>query len=382
MHVSRLSPIDQLETDLLAMAQTRTPAWLQAQLAKGAYIYGAGNFGRRVAGLLRAQGHTCLGMIDQKAGSGVADIDGVALIHPDELTPALCAGKVLLLGIFNPYNDMGEIVRTMRARGFAEILWGADLPDALGPSIGEFWLSGRQIFVDQLPRIRAAYDIFSDPASRQALEEVIRFRALNDDRPGFVPSPHTQYFPPDLPGFGKPISFLDGGAYDGDTFRTLRAFGVEIESWLAFEPDPQNFAKLAAFAQNCGVRASAIPCGLAARTGQLRFAAGNDTGSRLVGDAEAGVTIQCLAVDEAFANTPIDYMKLDIEGAEAAALEGMRATIAKYRPRLAISAYHRPADIWDIALQLKSLLPDANIHMRQHYPNTYEIVTYAVPPGR
>ncbi len=101
-----------------------------------------------------------------------------------------------------------------------------------------------------------------------------------------------------------------------------------------------------------------------------------------MGEAEAGVTIQCLAIDEAFANVPVDYVKLDIEGAEAAALEGMRATIAKYRPRLAISSYHRPGDIWDIPLLLRSLLPDAEIHMRQHYPNTYEIVTYAIPPGR
>lgn len=382
MLVSSLHQIDQLEAELHRTAAARTPEYLHEQLAAGAYVYGAGSFGRRVAGLLRAQGFPCLGIIDRKAGETATHVDRTALIHPDVLTPAICAGRVLVLGIFNPYHDMGEIVRAMRLRGFAEIMWGADLPDALGPSLDEFWLSGRGFLLDQLSRLRSAYGIFADETSRQTLASAVRFRALDGDQPSPAPNSRTQYLPPDLPGFSRPISFLDGGAYDGDTFRNLRGFGVDIENWLAFEPDPQNFAKLTAFAQNCGARASVIPCGLAARTGQLRFAAGNTTDSRIVGDAEAGITIQCLAIDEAFANIPVDYVKLDIEGAEGAALEGMRATIAKFRPRLAISSYHRPGDIWDIPLQLRSLLPDADIYMRQHYPNTYEIVTYAIPPGR
>jgi FkbM family methyltransferase len=36
----------------------------------------------------------------------------------------------------------------------------------------------------------------------------------------------------------------------------------------------------------------------------------------------------------------VDFIKMDIEGAEVKALEGGRATIAKHRPRMAISAYH------------------------------------------
>lgn len=38
----------------------------------------------------------------------------------------------------------------------------------------------------------------------------------------------------------------------------------------------------------------------------------------------------------------VDFIKMDIEGAEPKALAGARATLAKYHPRLSVSAYHEP----------------------------------------
>lgn len=38
----------------------------------------------------------------------------------------------------------------------------------------------------------------------------------------------------------------------------------------------------------------------------------------------------------------VDYVKMDIEGAEPRALQGGKGTLAKFRPRMAISAYHQP----------------------------------------
>jgi len=40
----------------------------------------------------------------------------------------------------------------------------------------------------------------------------------------------------------------------------------------------------------------------------------------------------------------VDYIKMDIEGAEARALAGSRDTIAAYHPRLSIAAEHIPGD--------------------------------------
>jgi FkbM family methyltransferase len=51
----------------------------------------------------------------------------------------------------------------------------------------------------------------------------------------------------------------------------------------------------------------------------------------------------------------VDYIKMDIEGAEQNALRGAEQTIRKFRPRLALSAYHRPDDPQKIPAIVSSL---------------------------
>jgi len=45
-------------------------------------------------------------------------------------------------------------------------------------------------------------------------------------------------------------------------------------------------------------------------------------------------------------NIRVDIIKMDIEGGEYDALKGAENTLRKFQPRLMISAYHRPDDLW------------------------------------
>jgi hypothetical protein len=69
---------------------------------------------------------------------------------------------------------------------------------------------------------------------------------------------------------------------------------------------------------------------------------------------------------------------MNIEGAELEALEGARESIRRWAPTLAISAYHRPSDLWQVAALARSLRPDYRLYFRQHDGGVIETVLYAI----
>ena len=72
------------------------------------------------------------------------------------------------------------------------------------------------------------------------------------------------------------------------------------------------------------------------------------------GTKEVGtISIDDLVVNDKLSS--VDFIKMDIEGAEGHALEGAIETIKKLRPKLAISIYHSLKDFSNLPLFLKSL---------------------------
>lgn len=75
-------------------------------------------------------------------------------------------------------------------------------------------------------------------------------------------------------------------------------------------------------------------------------------------------------------------MKLDVEGAEPAVIDGMTATLARHRPQLAISIYHWPEHMWELPLRLAAMLDDYDFHVRHYSYGRWECILYAVPRER
>ena len=70
---------------------------------------------------------------------------------------------------------------------------------------------------------------------------------------------------------------------------------------------------------------------------------------------------------------------MNIEGAELEALRGAASTIRRFLPKLAIAAYHRPSDLWEIAKVVDEIAPGYNMYLRQHCGGVVETVLYAMP---
>lgn len=75
----------------------------------------------------------------------------------------------------------------------------------------------------------------------------------------------------------------------------------------------------------------------------------------------------------------VDFIKMDIEGSELNALRGGEKTIKRFKPKLAISVYHKPDDFVSIPKYLDSLDLGYKFYLDHHTIHVWETVLYALP---
>lgn len=89
-------------------------------------------------------------------------------------------------------------------------------------------------------------------------------------------------------------------------------------------------------------------------------------------------TVLGRTIDSIVEGNRVTYIKMDIEGAEFNALIGAENTIRKYKPRLAVSIYHKKDDILKLGGVILGLNPDYKLYIRHYTSCTWETVLYAV----
>lgn len=78
----------------------------------------------------------------------------------------------------------------------------------------------------------------------------------------------------------------------------------------------------------------------------------------------------------------IDFIKLDVEGAEMATLHGAENSIQKFRPKMAISIYHKPDDLFEIIEYIKSKYNFYSLYIGHYTIHAEETVLYCLPSER
>ena len=74
----------------------------------------------------------------------------------------------------------------------------------------------------------------------------------------------------------------------------------------------------------------------------------------------------------------IDFIKMDIEGAEFKALTGASQTIRNFKPKLAISVYHKYDDLYRLPQLIKTIRSDYNFYLDYYTIIADEIILYAI----
>ena len=162
--------------------------------------------------------------------------------------------------------------------------------------------------------------------------------------------------------------YMDLGAYNGDTLAEFASLtGRRWQLAVAVEPDRRNARKLRQFAAQ--LAADGLPVevheqGIWNCQGELGF---SDSGGRQsTFCAQAKKQVPVTTVDALAADRAVSYIKMDLEGAEMQALEGARHTLAAFRPRLFLAAYHYDTDLFRLPLFIRQLKLGYKIYLRKH----------------
>ena len=226
----------------------------------------------------------------------------------------------------------------------------------------------------------AARNLLSDSTSIIIIDSVIsRSSGANLD---ILAMPNiyekNQYFPDELIKLSGDESYIDVGAYDGETINQfLLKCNKEFEKIYAFELDRNIFLKLEKNLENFLRRndISLFNIGAWDNREVITYRSGNFN-SAIGEGAESG---SVAPLDDLLKDVRVTYIKMDIEGAEIRALLGAKKIITAQKPKLAICVYHKISHLWEVPLLIHDMLPDHDIFLRHHSPLEYETVCYALP---
>lgn len=184
-----------------------------------------------------------------------------------------------------------------------------------------------------------------------------------------------QYF--DLFTSNRGEVFIDAGAYNGMTT-------VEFAQWshncynkiYLFEANVQNKNMCEkVLLENNIQNYKLIMKGTWDKKDKLQFDCNSSTGSRIIKTGSESIFVT--SIDEELGGESVTFIKMDVEGSEHKTIIGAANTLKKYKPRLAISAYHMPEDFINLPFLLLEINDDYEIAFRHYSSCPWETVLYA-----
>ncbi len=211
--------------------------------------------------------------------------------------------------------------------------------------------------------IDRAYELLADEKSKDVYKDILRFYYTGRLEPLLsAATPKNEAFN-NILKLGADESYVDLGAYNGDTIDEFLGYtGGSYRRIVALEPNSKNFEKLKAHCAELNF-VTLWQFGAYNKNTTLTF---NNKAGRNSAIADSGVETRVACVDSVLCGMSASYVKADVEGADYETLEGMKNTLATFKPKLNFSAYHRFEDIFRLCLLINKINPEYKIYMRHH----------------
>lgn len=250
-----------------------------------------------------------------------------------------------------------------------EMLEGIDseydmyVPDM--PVTGEDYFD-REFYNTNYDRIRMAHSLLADEESKNAFASIINYK-LTGKMHYLMDTWSTKDELYNELSAREVRTYIDAGAYNGDTAKEAIQYFPHLERIVAIEPDPKNYKKLIKFSENTNShRIEPINAAVWCEGGAGEFSSSGNRNSSIASTTsyehkDTGVSL--ISIDS-LGLSP-DYIKYDVEGAELEALIGSHETVERSRPTLLVSLYHRSRDIFELPIYLAERYPFYKMTLRR-----------------
>lgn len=322
------------------------------QSNKPIFIYGMGNGADKLLDILSAYGIEPKGVFASNGFVRDKSFHGFKLQSYDEIRAQ--ASDFTVLTAFG--TNKSDVMAAIRHIASECELYAPDIP-VYGDTV-----FNAEFFNEHKDDLRFVRSVLCDDRSRFVFDSIVSYKLTGDINRLFECQTEKSEAFETVLKLGKHEIFADLGAYRADTVKEFLSHTGGCEKIYAVEPDRKTFAKLTRELADTD-NAVCICAAVGAESKKVTFQTDTGRGAHVSGKGEE---VDMLTLDEILNGSPVTYIKMDVEGAEADALRGAEKTILKYKPKLRIAAYHRTEDIYDIVNRVFKIRDDYRVYMRHH----------------
>lgn len=317
--------------------------------------------------------------IDEKLEKERTIIDGVEVLNPSHAYKKFKNNLKITSGIFQKnFNFYDKKLFYQKKYGWNLIHFNKILRQK--KTSFYFWGHNKsnQQFNNGIKKVKK---FFKDKESFQVLKQHLLLRCNKLD---FVDTSQMWDVPQLLKYKRGKNTFVDIGAFDGDSLEDFLKSGLKSDKVIAFEPDEKNFKKLKNYAKKISKKKIILKNEAVFNfNGAVSFNFNGDPSSFISDKTDVIETkAKCRSLDFLLNEKNRIIIKIDAEGSEWEIISCAYRFIRTRKPVLAISLYHKINDIIDIPLLFERQKKHFNFFLRAHSNNGSDLYLYCIPKAK
>ena len=353
---------------------------------KDIYLFGAGFLGVNAYKGLKKLNLKIKNFVDDSKRLQNLMIENVKIISKKTLLSRDLSNSLIIITIWHPNHKYMWTKKKLFKKHNKIVFHYYDLVRIFPKILTKFSMfNDGQDIIKNWDRVKYLYKILNDKKSKLYFSEYINWIVFGDFDAQKTRIDKNQYIPNGIFNHNKLKNVVDVGAFQGDTFiRLVRNKKLNLEKYIAIEPDKLNFKKLEKnikpYKKILDVKS--INKAVTNSNKPVYFAnTGKESSSirKSKRNNKKISKINSISIDDILKNTQNSLVAIDVEGHEQEVLSSSRNIISKANTIFAISIYHNQTDVLKFYDLFDKYKEKYNVYFRVHGHDFVDSILYFVP---